>query len=34
SDSGMPFGLQLMSNHFEEKSLLEMSKYVFDLMKK
>lgn len=34
SDSGMPFGLQLMSNHFEEKALLEMSKYVFELMKK
>jgi aspartyl-tRNA(Asn)/glutamyl-tRNA(Gln) amidotransferase subunit A len=33
SDSGMPFGLQLMANHFEEHQLLKMSKYLFELMK-
>ncbi len=33
SSNGMPFGLQLMSNHFEETELLRASKYLFDLMK-
>jgi aspartyl-tRNA(Asn)/glutamyl-tRNA(Gln) amidotransferase subunit A len=32
AESGMPFGLQLMSKHFEEHELLKMSKYVYDLM--
>ncbi len=31
--SGMPFGLQLMANHHEEQDLLNMSKYLFELMK-
>lgn len=30
--NGMPFGLQLMCNNFEEASLLAMSQYLFDLM--
>lgn len=34
ANSGMPFGLQLMSKHFEEHALLKMSKYLFELMKK
>lgn len=31
--SGMPFGLQLMANHHDEQDLLNMSKYLFELMK-
>ena len=34
SKNGMPFGLQLMCNKFEETALLGMSKYLFELMKK
>lgn len=33
SSNGMPFGLQLMSNHFEETQLLSASKYLYELMK-
>ena len=33
SSNGMPFGLQLMSNHFEEAQLLSASKYLYELMK-
>lgn len=28
---GMPFGIQLMANHFEEKSLLEFSDYLMKM---
>ncbi len=34
SSNGMPFGLQLMSNNFEEDALLAIAKRLYDLMKK
>lgn len=34
TESGMPFGLQLMAKHFEEHELFKMSKHLYDLMKK
>lgn len=32
--NGMPFGLQLMTDNFEEQSLLSAASYLFELMKK
>lgn len=34
TSNGMPFGLQLMCNNFEEVSLLSGAKYLYDLMSK